>query len=47
MVAPLLALTIVPGWRSRQRAGFSGAWSLLVFVPGVGFLVQWVLAFVK
>lgn len=47
MVAPILALAIVPGWRILQRAGFSGAWSLLVFVPVLGFLVPWVLAFVK
>lgn len=47
MVAPILALAIVPGWRILQRAGFSGAWSLLVFVPFLGFLVPWVLAFVK
>ncbi|MES2251542.1 MAG: hypothetical protein V4645_30030 [Pseudomonadota bacterium] len=47
MAAPILALAIVPGWRILQRAGFSGAWSLLVFVPFLGFLVPWVLAFVK
>lgn len=47
MVAPLLALMIVPAWRILQRAGFSGAWSLLMLVPLVGFVVLWVLAFVK
>lgn len=47
MVAPLLALLVVPVWRIFQRAGFSGAWALLMLVPMVGFLALWVLAFVK
>lgn len=45
MVAPLLALLVVPVWRIFQCAGFSGAWALLV--PMVGFIALWVLAFVK
>lgn len=47
MLVPLLALLIVPVWRIFQRAGFSGAWALLMLVPMVGFLALWVLAFVK
>lgn len=47
MVAPLLALLVVPVWRIFQRAGFSGAWALPMLVPMVGFLALWVLAFVK
>jgi hypothetical protein len=29
MVAPLLALVLVPTWRILRRAGFSGWWSLV------------------
>lgn len=47
MVLPLLALALVPAWRILHRAGFSGAWSLLLLVPGLNFLVPWVLAFVE
>ncbi|MBV7457303.1 hypothetical protein KW843_22675 [Acidovorax sp. sif1233] len=46
-VAPLLALLMVPTWRILERAGYSGAWALLMFVPFVGFALLWVLAFVK
>lgn len=46
-VAPLLALMLVPAWRILQRAGYSGAWALLMLIPVVGFFVLWVLAFVK
>lgn len=47
MVVPLLALLIVPAWRIFQRAGFSGAWALLMLVPLVGMLALWILSFVK
>jgi len=47
MVVPLLALLIVPAWRIFQRAGFSGAWALLMLVPMVGILALWILAFLK
>ena len=47
VIAPLLALTVIPTWRILQRAGFNGAWALLMLVPLVGFVVLWVLAFVK
>jgi hypothetical protein len=32
-------LLIVPMWRIFRRAGFSPALSLLIFVPGFGFLI--------
>lgn len=47
MVVPLLVLLVVPVWRLLQRAGYSGAWALLMFVPFVGFVLLWVLSFVK
>ncbi|MBS0521167.1 MAG: hypothetical protein JSR90_20870 [Proteobacteria bacterium] len=39
-------LLIVPTWRICDRAGFSGAWSLLHLVPVIGsFVVMAILAF--
>lgn len=42
VVAPLVLLWLVLGvplWRILTRAGFSGAWVLLLVVPPVGWLV--------
>lgn len=47
MITPLMALLVVPTWRILQRAGFSGAWALLMLVPIVGLLVPWVVSFLK
>lgn len=47
MITPLLVLLIVPTWRILQRAGFNGAWALLMLVPVVGLLVPWVVSFLK
>ena len=43
----LLALIlIIPTWKICARAGYSGAWSLLHFIPFVGsFIVMAILAF--
>ena len=30
---------IIPVWRIYRRAGFNPAWSLLLFIPGLGFLI--------
>ncbi len=39
-------LLIIPTWRICQRAGFSGAVSLLLLVPVIGgFIVMSILAF--
>lgn len=47
MLTPLMALLVVPNWRILQRAGFNGAWALLVLVPVVGLLVPWFVSFLK
>ena len=47
MFTPLMALLVVPTWRILQRAGFNGAWALLMLVPIVGLLVPWVVSFLK
>ena len=36
---------IVPTWRIVSKAGFSGAWSLLSFVPVLNLIMLWVFAF--
>jgi uncharacterized membrane protein YhaH (DUF805 family) len=43
----LVALVlIIPTWRICERAGFSGAWSLLHLIPMIGsFIVMAILAF--
>ena len=30
---------VVPAWRIFSRAGFSGFWALLMFIPFVGYLL--------
>lgn len=47
MITPLMALLVVPTWRILHRAGFNGAWALLMLVPVVGLLVPWVVSFLK
>lgn len=47
MITPLMALLVVPTWRILRRAGFNGAWALLMLVPVVGLLVPWVVSFIK
>ena len=43
----IFAAWIIPAWKIVSRAGFSGAWSLLLFVPLVGAIMYWVFAFMK
>ena len=38
---------IVPCWRIVQKAGFSGAWSLIAFVPLLNLIFFWIFAFMK
>lgn len=40
-------LFLYPNIRILRRAGFSGWWVLLIFVPIVGFLTPWIFAFVR
>lgn len=47
MITPLMALLVVPTWRILQRAGFNGAWALLMLVPVLGILVLWFVSFLK
>lgn len=36
-------LVVIPGWRIFKQTGMSPAWSLLVFLPGLGFLIIYLL----
>ncbi|SDS62980.1 DUF805 domain-containing protein [Pseudomonas oryzae] len=36
---------IVPLWKILTKAGFNGAWSLLMFIPLVNIIALWVFAF--
>jgi hypothetical protein len=39
-------ILVIPTWKICTRAGYSGAWSLLHFIPFVGsFIVMAILAF--
>jgi len=38
---------IVPAWRITSKAGFSGAWSLILLIPIAGFVAIWAFAFMK
>lgn len=40
-----LSIIIVPGWRIASKAGYSGAFSLLLLVPVLNLIMVWVFAF--
>ena len=40
-------LYIIPAWRIVSKAGFHGAFALLMLVPIVNIIMLWVFAFVK
>lgn len=44
LLIPLILL-LLPAWRIVRRAGFSGAWSLLLFIPLVNVVAVYVFAF--
>lgn len=47
ILVPTVALPIVPSWRIARKAGFSGAWCLLLLVPGLNVLAIWAFAFTR
>ncbi len=42
-----LVVFIVPAWRIASKAGFNGAWSLLMIVPLLNVILIWIFAFVR
>lgn len=47
ILVPTVALPIVPSWRIARKAGFNGAWCLLLLVPGLNVLAIWAFAFTR
>jgi hypothetical protein len=45
IVILVLAIIIVPGVKIIQKAGYSGWWILLWFVPLANIIMLWVFAF--
>ena len=41
----VVALWIWPSWRILNRAGYGGAWSLLIVVPILNVVLMYVFAF--
>ncbi|QNA90082.1 hypothetical protein G4G28_19150 [Massilia sp. Dwa41.01b] len=44
-LAAYAAIFMVPIWRILNKAGYSGAWSFLTWVPLVNLVCLWVFAF--
>jgi hypothetical protein len=47
VVVVYVVVVVVPCWRIVGKAGYAGAWSLLVLVPLVNVVLLWVFAFAK
>lgn len=47
IVAIVLVVIGVPTFEILRKAGFSGWWTILVFVPYLNLAALWVFAFVK
>jgi hypothetical protein len=42
-----VGLVLPPGWRIASKAGFHGAWALLLLVPLVNLALVWAFAFAR
>ena len=40
-----VAVWVIPGWRIASKAGYHGAWSLLLLIPLLNVVLIWVFAF--
>jgi hypothetical protein len=38
---------VIPAWKIVEKAGYQGAWALLVLVPLVNIIALWVFAFTQ
>ncbi|HTC27588.1 hypothetical protein [Dyella sp.] len=38
-------LMVIPAWKTVAKAGYNGAWSLLIFIPLVNIIMFYVFAF--
>lgn len=41
------AIVVIPLWKITAKAGFNGAWSLLMIIPLVNIIYLWVIAFIE
>lgn len=44
---PFLVIFVIPAWRIVSKAGYNGAFSLLLLVPFVNVIALWVFAFAE
>lgn len=47
IVAFWVLVTVVPGWLIAKKAGYRGAWALLLMVPLVNLVVIWTFALAR
>ena len=47
IISPILILLVLPFWKIFSKAGFSGWWSLSIFLPIINILAIYILAFSK
>lgn len=40
-----LIIAVIPCWKIVSKAGYNGAWSLLMFIPLVNLIMLYVFAF--
>jgi len=43
----MAVVLVIPAWRVVQKAGFPGAWALLLLVPLVNVAALWLFAFTR
>jgi hypothetical protein len=43
----MIGVYVIPCWRIVQKAGFSGAYSLLVLVPIVNIAALWIFSLIE
>jgi hypothetical protein len=43
LIAGILA--VIPAWKIVSKAGYNGAWSLLIFIPLINIIMMYVFAF--
>lgn len=45
IVCVIVLVYVVPCWRIVSKAGYSGAWALISFVPLANIIALWIFAF--
>ncbi len=47
LILVFMVLPVWPAWRICRRAGYSGLWGVTQFIPILGVVTMWVLAFCR